>query len=211
MYTPQNESELKKDVNFDINHRVADFEAIRLRLDNPEYEKAFMQALEDKYQKTPQIEARSSFFEEIRTISKNSMEFIKRIAPAVYQSIADKQTQRNEIDTWVKNSSQNPAYREQFTLAQKDLDLYFKGDISIDEMRRKSQNSLYHTAFEDNLRLQAYSNPQFSLQQAEAQIAKFNIESLRDRSKEQVINPAEKTVNSPEKYGNAKEDLSLVV
>lgn len=152
------------------------------------------------------------------------MEFIKRyferldaailskdkgqsIAPAVYQSIADKQTQRNEIDTWVKNSSQNPAYREQFTLAQKDLDLYFKGDISIDEMRRKSQNSLYHTAFEDNLRLQAYSNPQFSLQQAEAQIAKFNIESLRDRSKEQVINPAEKTVNSPEKYGNAKEDL----
>lgn len=224
MYTPQNESELKKDVDFDINHRVADFEAIRLRLDNPEYEKAFMQALEDKYQKTPQIEARSSFFEEIRTISKNSMEFIKRyferldaailskdkeqsIAPAVYQSIADKQTQRNEIDTWVKNSSQNPAYREQFTLAQKDLDLYFKGDISIDEMRRKSQNSLYHTAFEDNLRLQAYSNPQFSLQQAEAQIAKFSIESLRDRSKEQVINPAEKTVNSPEKYGNAKEDL----
>ena len=174
MYTPQNESELKKDVDFDINHRVADFEAIRLRLDNPEYEKAFMQALEDKYQKTPQIEARSSFFEEIRTISKNSMEFIKRyferldaailskdkgqsIAPAVYQSIADKQTQRNEIDTWVKNSSQNPAYREQFTLAQKDLDLYFKGDISIDEMRRKSQNSLYHTAFEDNLRLQAYA------------------------------------------------------
>lgn len=224
MYTPQNESELKKDVDFDINHRVADFEAIRLRLDNPEYEKAFMQALEDKYQKTPQIEARSSFFEEIRTISKNSMEFIKRyferldaailskdkgqsIAPAVYQSIADKQTLRNEIDTWVKNSSQNPAYREQFTLAQKDLDLYFKGDISIDEMRRKSQNSLYHTAFEDNLRLQAYSNSQFSLQQAEAQIAKFSIESLRDRSKEQVINPAEKTVNSPEKYGNAKEDL----
>lgn len=37
MYTPQNESELKKDVDFDINHRVADFEAIRLRLDNPEY------------------------------------------------------------------------------------------------------------------------------------------------------------------------------
>lgn len=224
MYTPQNESELKKDVDFDINHRVADFEAIRLRLDNPAYEKAFMQALEDKYQKPPQIEARSSFFEEIRTISKNSMEFIKRyferldaailskdkglsVAPAVYQSIADKQTLRNEIDTWVKNSSQNPAYREQFTLAQKDLDLYFKGDISIDEMRRKSQNSLYHTAFEDNLRLQAYSNPQFSLQQAEAQIAKFSIESLRDRSKEQVINPAEKTVNSPEKYGNAKEDL----
>lgn len=34
MYTPQNESELKKDVDFDINHRVADFEAIRLRLDN---------------------------------------------------------------------------------------------------------------------------------------------------------------------------------
>lgn len=50
MYTPQNESELKKDVDFDINHRVADFEAIRLRLDNPAYEKAFMQALEDKYQ-----------------------------------------------------------------------------------------------------------------------------------------------------------------
>ena len=50
-------------------------------------------------------------------------------------------------------------------------------------MRRKPQNSLYHTAFEDNLRLQTYSNPQFSLQQAEAQIAKFNIESLRDRSK----------------------------
>ena len=43
---------LKKDVDFDINHRVADFEAIRLRLDNPAYEKAFMQALEDKYQKT---------------------------------------------------------------------------------------------------------------------------------------------------------------
>ena len=41
MYTPQNESELKKDVDFDINHRVADFEAIRLRLDNPAYEKAF--------------------------------------------------------------------------------------------------------------------------------------------------------------------------
>lgn len=224
MYTPQNESELKKDVDFDINHRVADFEAIRLRLDNPAYEKAFMQALEDKYQKPPQIEARSSFFEEIRTISKNSMEFIKRyferldaailskdkgqsIAPAVYQSIADKQTLRNEIDTWVKNSNQNPAYHEQFTLAQKDSALYFKGDISADEMRRKSQNSLYHTAFEDNLRLQAYSNPQFSLQQAEAYIAKFSIESLRDRSKEQVINPAEKTVNSPEKYGNAKEDL----
>lgn len=224
MYTPQNESELKKDVDFDINHRVADFEAIRLRLDNPAYEKAFMQALEDKYQKPPQIEARSSFFEEIRTISKNSMEFIKcyferldaailskdkgqSIAPAVYQSIADKQTLRNEIDTWVKNSNQNPAYHEQFTLAQKDSALYFKGDISADEMRRKSQNSLYHTAFEDNLRLQAYSNPQFSLQQAEAYIAKFSIESLRDRSKEQVINPAEKTVNSPEKYGNAKEDL----
>lgn len=224
MYTPQNESELKKDVDFDINHRVADFEAIRLRLDNPAYEKAFMQALEDKYQKPPQIEARSSFFEEIRTISKNSMEFIKRyferldaailskdkgqsIAPTVYQSIADKQTLRNEIDTWVKNSNQNPAYHEQFTLAQKDSALYFKGDISADEMRRKSQNSLYHTAFEDNLRLQAYSNPQFSLQQAEAYIAKFSIESLRDRSKEQVINPAEKTVNSPEKYGNAKEDL----
>lgn len=224
MYTPQNESELKKDVDFDINHRVGDFEAIRLRLDNPAYEKAFMQALEDKYQKPPQIEARSSFFEEIRTISKNSMEFIKRyferldaailskdkgqsIAPAVYQSIADKQTLRNEIDTWVKNSNQNPAYHEQFTLAQKDSALYFKGDISADEMRRKSQNSLYHTAFEDNLRLQAYSNPQFSLQQAEAYIAKFSIESLRDRSKEQVINPAEKTVNSPEKYGNAKEDL----
>ena len=224
MYTPQNESELKKDVDFDINHRVADFEAIRLRLDNPAYEKAFMQALEDKYQKPPQIEARSSFFEEIRTISKNSMEFIKRyferldaailskdkgqsIAPAVYQSITDKQTLRNEIDTWVKNSNQNPAYHEQFTLAQKDSALYFKGDISADEMRRKSQNSLYHTAFEDNLRLQAYSNPQFSLQQAEAYIAKFSIESLRDRSKEQVINPAEKTVNSPEKYGNAKEDL----
>ncbi|MEZ7731807.1 hypothetical protein [Haemophilus sp. 27098_8_127] len=224
MYTPQNESELKKDVDFDINHRVADFEAIRLRLDNPAYEKAFMQALEDKYQKPPQIEARSSFFEEIRTISKNSMEFIKRyferldaailskdkgqsIAPAVYQSIADKQTLRNEIDTWVKNSNQNPAYHEQFTLAQKDSALYFKDDISADEMRRKSQNSLYHTAFEDNLRLQAYSNPQFSLQQAEAYIAKFSIESLRDRSKEQVINPAEKTVNSPEKYGNAKEDL----
>lgn len=152
------------------------------------------------------------------------MEFIKRyferldaailskdkgqsIAPAVYQSIADKQTLRNEIDTWVKNSNQNPAYHEQFTLAQKDSALYFKDDISADEMRRKSQNSLYHTAFEDNLRLQAYSNPQFSLQQAEAYIAKFSIESLRDRSKEQVINPAEKTVNSPEKYGNAKEDL----
>lgn len=211
MYTPQNESELKKDVDFDINHRVADFEAIRLRLDNPAYEKAFMQALEDKYQKPPQIEARSSFFEEIRTISKNSMEFIKRyferldaailskdkglsVAPAVYQSIADKQTLRNEIDSWVKNSSQNPAYREQFTLAQKDLALYRKGDISTDEMRRKSQNSLYHTAFEDNLRLQAYSNPQFSLQQAEVHIAKFSIESLRDRSKEQVINPAEKTL-----------------
>lgn len=224
MYTPQNESELKKDVDFDINHRVADFEAIRLRLDNPAYEKAFMQELEDKYQKPPQIEASSSFFEEIRTISKNSMEFIKRyferldaailskdkglsVAPAVYQSIADKQTLRNEIDFWVKNSSQNPAYREQFTLAQKDLALYRKGDISTDEMRRKSQNSLYHTAFEDNLRLQAYSNPQFSLQQAEVHIAKFSIESLRDRSKEQVINPAEKTVNSPEKYGNAKEDL----
>ena len=93
------------------------------------------------------------------------------------------------------------------SLAQKDLALYRKGDISTDEMRRKSQNSLYHTAFEDNLRLQAYSNPQFSLQQAEVHIAKFSIESLRDRSKEQVINPAEKTVNSPEKYGNAKEDL----
>lgn len=70
MYTPQNESELKKDVDFDINHRVADFEAIRLRLDNPEYEKAFMQALEDKYQKTPQIEARSSFL-------KKSERFLK--------------------------------------------------------------------------------------------------------------------------------------
>ena len=101
-------------MDFDINHRVADFEAIRLRLDNPAYEKLLCKRSKINI-KTATNRSELFLFEEIRTISKNSMEFIKRyferldaailskdkglsVAPAVYQSIADKQTLRNEID-----------------------------------------------------------------------------------------------------------------
>lgn len=64
---------------------------------------------------------------------------------------------------------------------------YVQGNISKDEMSRKAKDPKYLTAYEDNLRLNALSNPRNSLAQADAQIEKYSIFAYRDQSREQHI------------------------
>lgn len=137
-----------------------------------------------------------------------------------YKDIADKHALKREMQEWIASSRQNPEYEKAYLQAQKDLRDYAQGNISKDEMSRKAKDPKYLTAYEDNLRLNALSNPRNSLAQAEAQIEKYSIFAYRDQSREQHIDhgknkaPLEKSLekNSVEKttqpdITTAKRDL----
>lgn len=226
----------KEDVRFDINYRVDNFEVIRYRLQDPSYEKQFMKELEQQYNKK-EITGTRSYIDHIRESVSNFKEFTQKyfekidsfilskdkntsVFPDIHQDIADKHALKRETQEWITSSRQNPEYEKAYLQAQKDLRDYAQGNISKDEMSRKAKDPKYLTAYEDNLRLNALSNPRNSLAQAEAQIEKYSIFAYRDQSREQHIDhgknkaPLEKSLekNSVEKttqpdITTAKRDL----
>ncbi|MBN6059392.1 hypothetical protein [Aggregatibacter actinomycetemcomitans] len=205
MYQPNTTEQIKKDIDFDLNYRSDAFEVIKQRLQHSDYQKEFMKVLEQKYQQKEFTGVRS-YLDDLKKSVKNFKEFSQKYfervdsiirssdlkkspLPEVHCDVTEKFELKKDLESWIKSSQeQNPIYRQHFESAKRDLESFAGGNISRDEMSRKMQDNIYKTAFEDNLRLKSYSNPQLTLSQAETQIKQFLIESYRER--QVVENPA---------------------